>query len=201
MVNNRISMAVCAAVLAVAIGGTVAGCNKSGGGGTASSSASSSSSTSAPTSTPAGKAEKSPDGKFTVVLPESLEIMPTDSSDKEPGLFAVGKADDTMFIAGVITGDDRGNTPRESLEKGGKGFADEWKGTFDPANIKPATLDGEPAWQSSLSFPGTAERPGDRSGQILCVQRGDTQYGLFYATASPSFEADFEAIKSSWKWT
>src|SRR4030081_1173862 len=105
MVNYRISVAVFAAVLGVAIGGTVAGCNKSGGGGTASSSASSSSSTSAPTSTPEGKAEKSPDGKFTVVLPESLEVMPTDSTDKEPGIFAVGKADDAMFIVGTITGD------------------------------------------------------------------------------------------------
>jgi hypothetical protein len=208
--NKRIPVAVAAALVAVVVGATVAGCNKSGSSGShasgsstsaGSSSASSSSSISGPSSTAAGKPEKSPDGSFSLVLPQSLEVMPNDSKDENPGIFAMGKADDGMFIAGVIKGDDRGATPRDSLEKAGKSFSEEWKGTFDSADIKPATVDGEPAYQSSVSFPGTPDRPGDRHGQIVCVQHGDNQYGVFYAAASDSVDAEFEAIIRSWKWT
>jgi hypothetical protein len=106
-----------------------------------------------------------------------------------------------MFIAGVIPPEERGSTCRETVEKAGPEFAKEWNGTFEAGNIKSATVDGEPAWRSTLTFPSTPERPYDQRGEVLCVQHRDVQYGVFYGGPPESAEAEFDAIIGSWKWS
>jgi hypothetical protein len=209
MTNNRIPVAVFAAVAAMVIGGAVTGCNKSGSSvsqsstSSAASGSSSSASSSASQSTSAkpggGQTVKSSNGSFSVVLPAYLKVE-TDNQGEDMQLQASGQDDKALLLAGKSKPDERGATCKESIDKAMPDITEFWNATVDPSGIETLTVDDEQGARANMTFHNT-EKSFDTRGGVLCARHGADEYALFFMADPATADADFSTIVDSWKWS
>lgn len=148
MLKKQISIAGCAGLVAIVIGGALAGCTKSGTADaqpttTAATVASSSTSSPGQSTAPppaSGQTVKAADGSFTVTLPDSLNVDPAkpNAHSEENLIFAPGNGMKSMFMAGVLPSEFHGNTCQDSLAKAGSAVSKKLHATIDPGGVIPS---------------------------------------------------------------